>query len=252
VRAKGEETVFNQEGTSERGNSIDPPSRVVFHPRFAAFYEWYARLGPERRLTDPLREATAGQAYGVMVEVGAGTGLNFAFHNPARVERVEATEPDSAMLAYVRERTEQAPVPITLTQAAVEALPFSDATFDSTVVTLVFCSVSNPILGLQEIKRVLKPGGDLATHPFQKRAVRMAEKRCTALNKMWLNQWMRNALHPRFSLPGFVNHPGRGLLPIIEWKFHSFVSLKSERRRADARFCRTSPGRTILVSSTPD
>jgi ubiquinone/menaquinone biosynthesis C-methylase UbiE len=136
-------------------------SSQICHPRFAAFYEWYARLGSERRLTDPLRVATAGQAYGVVVEVGAGSGLNFPFYDPARVERVEATEPDSAMLAYVRERAEQAPVPITLTQAPVEALPFSDATFDSAVVTLVFCSVSDPTVGLQEIKRVLKPEGTL-------------------------------------------------------------------------------------------
>ena len=133
----------------------------IFHPRFAAFYEWFARISQQRRLIDPLREATAGQAVGVVLEAGAGTGLNFAFYDPARVERVEATEPDSAMLAYARERTKLSRVPITLTQASVEVLPFADATFDSAVVTLVFCSVSDPILGLREIKRVLKPGGML-------------------------------------------------------------------------------------------
>ncbi len=74
---------------------------------------------------------------------------------------MEAVEPDSAMLAYARERAGQAAVPITLTQASVEALPFTDATFDSAVATLVFCSVSDPVRGLQEIKRVLKPGGTL-------------------------------------------------------------------------------------------
>jgi ubiquinone/menaquinone biosynthesis C-methylase UbiE len=153
--------MFDQKGTSERIPSIEPPSRAVFHPRFAKFYEWFARSGQQRRLINPLREATAGQASGVVVEVGAGTGLNFAFYDPARVERVLATEPDSAMLAYARERAEHAPVPITLTQAAVSALPWADATFDSAVVTLVFCSVSDPIRGLQEIKRVLKPEGTL-------------------------------------------------------------------------------------------
>src|SRR5947209_6249220 len=136
-------------------------SAPIFHPRFAAFYEWYAHLGSERRLTDPLREETAGQASGVVLEVGAGTGLNFPLYHPERVERVEAIEPDSAMLAYARERISQAPVPISLTQASVEALPFGDATFDSVVVTLVFCSVEDPAQGLQEIKRVLKPQGTL-------------------------------------------------------------------------------------------
>ncbi len=53
-------------------------SAQIFHSRFAAFYERYARLGSERRLTDPLRQETAGQAYGTVLEVGAGTGLNFS------------------------------------------------------------------------------------------------------------------------------------------------------------------------------
>src|SRR5712692_11719888 len=138
----------------------ETPSQI-FHPRFAAFYEWYARLGYDRRLTDPLRQETAGQAYGVVLEVGAGTGLNFSRYHPEQVERVEAIEPDAAMLAYARPRVKQAAVPITLTQASVEALPFPDATFDSAVVTLVFCSVGDPARGMQEIKRVLKPRGTL-------------------------------------------------------------------------------------------
>ena len=65
------------------------------------------------------------------------------------------------MLAYARERLSQAAVPISLTQASVESLPWADATFDSAVATLVFCSVSDPVRGLREIKRVLKPGGTL-------------------------------------------------------------------------------------------
>ena len=65
------------------------------------------------------------------------------------------------MLAYARERVRQAPVPISLTQASVEALPFADASFDSVVVTLVFCSVEDSARGMQEIRRVLKPQGTL-------------------------------------------------------------------------------------------
>jgi len=141
-------------------NERKRPSQI-FHPRFASFYEWFARLGQQRRLIDPLRKASAGQAYGVVVEVGAGNGLNFSWYDQARVERVEAVEPDSAMLAYARERLSQAAVPISLTQASVEALPWAEATFDSAVATLVFCSVSDPVRGLREIKRVLKPGGTL-------------------------------------------------------------------------------------------
>lgn len=140
--------------------SEETPTRV-HHPVFAAVYERLARLGPARRMTDPLRQETAGQAHGLVLEVGAGTGLNFPFYVPGQVERVEAVEPDATMLSYARSRLTSAGVPITLTQAPVEALPFPDETFDSVVATLVFCSINDPERGLDEIKRVLKPGGTL-------------------------------------------------------------------------------------------
>ena len=110
---------------------------------------------------NPLRKEVIDQARGVVLEVGAGNGLNFAFYDPDRVERVEAVEPDSAMLRYARERAAKARVPVNLTQAPVENLPFADESFDSAVITLVFCSVNNPLRGLSEVRRVLKPGGAL-------------------------------------------------------------------------------------------
>ena len=124
-------------------------------------YERLSRSGPEHNFMEPLRKEVIGQAQGVVLEIGAGTGLNFAFYNPEQVERVEAVEPDKAMLRYARERLKTARVPITLTQAPVETLPFANETFDSAVATLVFCSVTDPMRGLHEVWRVLKPGGML-------------------------------------------------------------------------------------------
>ena len=131
------------------------------HSFFAAMYERMSRSGPEHSFMEPLRREVIGQAQGVVLEVGAGTGLNFAIYDPEQVERVEAVEPDSAMLRFARERLKTARVPITITQAPAEALPFADETFDSAVATLVFCSVTDPMRGLGEIRRVLKPGGIL-------------------------------------------------------------------------------------------
>ncbi len=133
----------------------------ISYPRFAAFYTWMTDRPAVRRWEDPLRREIVGQAQGIVLEVGAGGGQNFPFYDAHRVMRVEATEPDEAMLVVARRRLGSAPVPITLTDAAVEALPFPDAQFDRVVATLVFCSVGEPMLGLREIWRVLKPGGML-------------------------------------------------------------------------------------------
>ena len=131
----------------------------INHPRFAAYYERCACTRSERRFMEPLRKEIIDQASGLVLEIGAGTGLNFQFYQPERVERVEAIEPDATMLRYARERLSSAQVTIELTQAPAEALPFADETFDSVITTLVFCSVADPLRGLHEIKRVLKPGG---------------------------------------------------------------------------------------------
>lgn len=129
------------------------------HTMFANIYERLSRSSAERSFMEPLRKEIIDRATGVVLEVGAGTGLNFVLYDPARVERVEAIEPDTAMLRYAQKRLEMACVPITLTQAGAENLPFADETFDSAVATLVFCSVDDAVQGLREIMRVLKPGG---------------------------------------------------------------------------------------------
>jgi ubiquinone/menaquinone biosynthesis C-methylase UbiE len=138
-----------------------PAEQDICHPRFAAFYTWMTGRPQVRQWEDPLRRETVGQAHGIVLEVGVGGGQNFPFYDADRVVRVEATEPDEAMLAVARRRLASAPIPITLMCAPVEVLPFPDAHFDSVVATLVFCSVGEPMLGLREIWRVLKPEGTL-------------------------------------------------------------------------------------------
>jgi len=138
-----------------------PDTQEISSPRFAALYNWLMDRPLIRRGFDPLRREIVGQAQGVVLEVGAGGGQNFPFYDPARTTRVEAIEPDEAMLVEARRALSAAPVPIALTRAPVEALPFPDAQFDSAVVTLVFCSVQDPERGLREVWRVLKPGETL-------------------------------------------------------------------------------------------
>src|SRR2546421_7089011 len=147
--------------TMSRNGRCAPGTQEISSPRFAAFYNWLMDRPLVRRGFDPLRREIVGQAQGVVLEVGAGGGQNFPFYDPTRVVRVEAVEPDEAMLVEARRRLAAAPVSITLTRAPVETLPFPDAQFDSAVVTLVFCSVGDPERGLREIWRVLKPGGSL-------------------------------------------------------------------------------------------
>jgi ubiquinone/menaquinone biosynthesis C-methylase UbiE len=90
-----------------------------------------------------------------MLELGAGTGLNFVFY-PGDTWGV-ATEPSSGMLGIAK--TKQKPKNVRLIQSCAEQLPFKNNSFDAAFATLVFCSLESPAEAFGELRRVVKPGG---------------------------------------------------------------------------------------------
>ncbi len=101
------------------------------------------------------------RAHGEVLELGVGSGLNLAFYDRARVSQVTGIDPSAALLARAQPRAESAPVPVELVRAPAEDLPFGDHSFDSAVVTYSLCSVDDPARALAEVRRVLRPGGEL-------------------------------------------------------------------------------------------
>jgi ubiquinone/menaquinone biosynthesis C-methylase UbiE len=104
---------------------------------------------------DRWRRALAAGAEGRILEVGCGTGRNFALYRTGA--RVVGLEPDRAALVLARRRAPGAPLVV----GRVEALPFRAGAFDTVVSSLVFCSVGEPLAGLVELHRVLGPSGEL-------------------------------------------------------------------------------------------
>ncbi len=96
---------------------------------------------------------------GDVLEVGAGTGKNIP-HYPRTVTRLVLTEPDRHMRRrlYRRARSER-PAHTEVVDASLERLPFPADGFDAVVATLVLCSVPRLDRALEEIRRVLRPGG---------------------------------------------------------------------------------------------
>jgi len=103
-----------------------------------------------------LRARAVADLRGRVLELGAGTGLNFP-HYRAAVE-VVAIEPDLVMRGRAAARARAAHVPIALVDARAEALPFTDGSFDAAAITLVLCSVGDVGHTLAELRRVLRPG----------------------------------------------------------------------------------------------
>ncbi len=126
------------------------------HRWFAAIYD-RMMAGAERSFMKPVREEIAGGASGRVLEVGAGTGANFAHYREDA--QVVATEPDPFMFERAERRARTVGRTIDLRRAPAEALPFEDGSFDTVVCTLVLCSVRDPEKALAEMRRLLKPEG---------------------------------------------------------------------------------------------
>ncbi len=129
------------------------------NPLFAAFYDRIVAGNERAGFEDRRAELLAG-ARGATVEIGAGTGLNL-HHYPAAVTDLVLTEPERHMARHLRARLAESARPAEVVEAPAERLPFEDARFDTAVATLVLCTVRDPARALDEIARVLKPGGRL-------------------------------------------------------------------------------------------
>ena len=126
------------------------------HPIFARIW---GLVGPRVMDADQRARLLAGLR-GRVVEIGAGTGVNFR-HYPLAVTGVLAVEPEPHLRMLAGHQAAISAVPVTVTAGSAEALPAADSSFDAAIASLVLCSVPQQHAALTELRRVLRPGGEL-------------------------------------------------------------------------------------------
>ncbi|WJY27590.1 class I SAM-dependent methyltransferase [Sporosarcina trichiuri] len=130
-----------------------------------------------------IRKQLVTGAAGRVLEIGYGTGVNFPFYRSA--VSVDAIEPNPSMAARAEKKLQDARVPIRLSAASAEKLPFPDDTFDTVVATLVFCTIPDPEKALREIQRVSRQGAKLLFFEHVRLRQPVLRKLQDWLNPMW-------------------------------------------------------------------
>lgn len=111
-------------------------------------------IGQQRALLVP-------GAQGRVLEVGAGSGLNFPFYDRERVEMLWALEPSGELRRMASAAAASADLPVTMLDASAEEIPLGSSTVDTVVMTYTLCTIPDAARALGEMRRVLKPGGRL-------------------------------------------------------------------------------------------
>jgi ubiquinone/menaquinone biosynthesis C-methylase UbiE len=107
------------------------------------------------------REKIVPLAEGLVLEVGIGSGLNIPFYDSQKVDHLWGIDPSPDMWAIARKNAREHHLDAEFFQGGAESIPLDNDAADTVVMTYTLCTIPDPHSALQEIRRVLKPGGRL-------------------------------------------------------------------------------------------
>lgn len=117
-------------------------------------------LSMRSRELRPYRERVISHAMGRVLEVGLGSGLNLPFYG-SRVQEILGLEPSARLAAMAQRAVGQSKAPVTFVASSAETIPIENETIDTIVTTWTLCSIPDAARALAEMRRVLKPTGQL-------------------------------------------------------------------------------------------
>ncbi len=107
------------------------------------------------------REKVVPLAEGRVLEIGIGSGLNIPFYAAHKIKHLWGLDPSSEMWSIARKNAAQHHIDVEFIQSGAEAIPLDSNSADTVVMTYTMCTIPEVRSALDEIRRVLKPGGKL-------------------------------------------------------------------------------------------
>lgn len=191
------------------GHRVPPGMADVSHPLVARVYDAVV----VDRLFGRHRAYLADGLSGAVLDLGSGTGRNLPYVDAAPdVTGVWALEPDPHMRSRAASRSRSVDVPVELVDGRAEHLPFPDDRFDAVLAGMVFCTIEDPDAALEEVVRVLAPGGEFRffEHVHADGSVGTSQR---VLEPAWRR--LAGGCHlTRDSVTRFTGHPALDVLEI--------------------------------------
>ena len=110
--------------------------------------------------TRQIRQRVSAGLHGEVLEIGFGTGHNLPFL-PAEVSRLRAVEPSGVGVRLAQARIDATPIPVEVIGLDGQRLPVEDDSVDAVLCTWSLCTIPDPVAAVREVRRVLRPGGEL-------------------------------------------------------------------------------------------
>ncbi|MHB8621419.1 MAG: class I SAM-dependent methyltransferase [Chloroflexota bacterium] len=203
--------------TAQAHEPIDEASR------FDELARWYdMAIAPAEWLIQRRRKELLAKAQGDVLEVGIGTGRTLPFYPPGC--RVTGVDTSGKMLERACRRARWLGMAVDLRLMPAEQVDFAGGSFDTVVSSLVFCSVSDPQRALAELRRVLRPAGQLLMVEHVRPNSRLLGRLFDRLDA-W---WYRRSCHLARRTPDAVRTAGFSVVEEQRWLRGVFAIIRAK------------------------
>ncbi|MBT7642688.1 MAG: class I SAM-dependent methyltransferase [Rhodobiaceae bacterium] len=131
------------------------------------------------------RQKVVPHCEGRVLEIGMGTGHNLEFYDPKKVDMVFGLEPAPDMVKRAKPLAEKVDFPVEFIDLPGEEIPLEDNSVDTVLLTYTLCTIPDTLKAMQNMRRVLKPGGKLLFSEHGRAPDAAVEKWQNRLNGAW-------------------------------------------------------------------
>ena len=153
----------------------------------------------------PYRQRVLAKAHGRVLEIGIGSGMNLTFYPPTTIE-ILGLEPVPRLIAMARHAAKRSSLRVKFMEASAEAIPLDNHSVDSVVMTWTLCSIPAAQQSLEEMRRVLKPGGQLLFVEHGESPEQNIRKWQDRLNPVWKR--IAGGCNLNRPIPGLIESAG--------------------------------------------